>query len=255
VTATALEGHLPDLATPECFMVLWQDPHTRLHLRVGTLSRVDGEYAFHYERALPAGFPGFPSFPELAQEYHSPHLFPLFANRVMTPRREGYAHYLGSLGLAGDSADPFEVLARTLGARATDRVQVLPIPPVTPAGVVSLRFLVHGWRYVDPEAERLRNVRPGDRLELVPEPRNEVSDRAVLVGPEGTHDRHDALGYVPDALTPLIHELWRVDSHYRVTAEHVNLPGASSVADRMRLLARLDALCPEGTDPTSVLGR
>ncbi len=255
MTATALEGHLPDLAAPECFMVLWQDPQTRLHLRVGTLSRVGGEYAFHYERTLPPGFPGFPSFPDVEQEYRSPHLFPLFANRVMTPRREGYAHYLHSLGLAGESADPFEVLARTLGARATDRVQVVPIPNLTPDGVVSFRFLVHGWRYVDPHAERLRHVRPGDRLELVPEPGNEVSERAVLVGPESTRSRDDALGYVPDALTPLIHELWRVNAVYRVTAEHVNLPGTSSVADRMRLLARLDALCPEGTEPTSVLGR
>ncbi len=254
MTATALDGHLPDLATPERFMVLWQDPQTRRHQRVGTLSRVDGAYAFRYERTLPPGFPGFPSFPDLAHEYRSAHLFPLFANRVMTPRREGYAHYLNSLGLAGGSADPFEVLARTMGARATDRVQVLPIPHVTSDGVTSFRFLVHGWRYVDPNAERLRRVRAGDRLELVPEPGNEVSRGAVLVGSVGTRDRDDALGYVPDVLTPLIHELWRIDAPYRVTAEHVNLPGASAVADRMRLLARLDALFPAGTDPTSVLG-
>jgi hypothetical protein len=44
-------------------------------------------------------------------------------------------------------------------------------------------------------------------------------------------------------------------TEYRVTVEHVNFPGTSAVADRIRLLARLDALCPPGTDPTSVLGR
>lgn len=246
------------VTTPEDFMVLWQDAETRHYLRVGSLRRHDGEYEFRYMTALPENFRGFASFPDLDQEYRSPRLFPLFANRVMTPRREGYGPYLDSLGLTGDSsspADPFEVLARTWGSRQTDRVVVIPIPRPATDGLLTCIIPVHGSRHVDPLAERLRRLRPGAPLTLEREPDNPVSQRAILIEPAGGHGRDEAIGYIPEEFTPLVEELWAQDAPMRVLVEHFNPPGPDQVADRARILVRLDAICEPGSDPGASVGR
>ena len=169
---------------PDRFLVLWQDPVARRHHRVGILARVDCAYEFAYEPSAPtiSGFTPFAEFPDWDVDYRSDALFVTFANRVMTSRREGYDRYLLSLGFTSTSPEPFEVLARTLGARATDHVQLVPLPRANEAGVLSLLFLVHGVRYVDPDATRLASVRIGDALHLAAELVNPRSPLAVLVG-------------------------------------------------------------------------
>jgi hypothetical protein len=102
-------------------------------------------------RSFPTGMPSI-----------GPTLFATFANRVMPPG-EGYDRYVQSLGLASALPEPFEVLARTLGTRATDHVQLLPVPRANAAGVLSLYFLVHGARHVDPDATRLSSSTSGRR--------------------------------------------------------------------------------------------
>lgn len=84
------------------------------------------------------------------------------------------------IGLSGDLTDPFEVLARTLGTRATDLIQVLPVPVIDEAGYLRTRFLVHGGRYVAPREEVPRTVHAGHRLSLAPEPENPSDRLAVL---------------------------------------------------------------------------
>jgi hypothetical protein len=58
-------------------------------------------------------------FPELDREYRSNEIFPIFANRVMSPRRSDFGSFLERLDL-GPDATPFEILARSAGSRATD---------------------------------------------------------------------------------------------------------------------------------------
>lgn len=258
MTLVAFQSAPARVAIPEDFIVLWQDAATRRFLRVGTLCRHAGAFKFRYADPLPEQFPGFASFPDLDREYRSPNLFPLFANRVMTSRRDGYVGYLNSLGLNGDAsrpADPFEVLARTWGSRQTDRVEVIPLPRPAADGLLTCIIPVHGLRHVDPEGERLRGLREGDLLALEREPENPASARAILVEPKGHHGREQALGYVPDELTPMIEDLWRQEAPMRVRVEHVNLPDASPAADRFRVLARLDAICDPDSDPGALVGR
>ena len=156
------------------FLVLRQDQKTRAYRWLGLLSRHDGEYHFRYtaDAATDPALRPLPGFPDPGHDYRSAGLFATFANRVMTPRRDSYQNFLDMIGLSGDVADPFEVLARTWGTRATDLIQVLPVPVVDEAERLRTRFLVHGGRYVDPGAEVLRTVNAGDRLSLVPEPEN-----------------------------------------------------------------------------------
>lgn len=255
MTQVAAASIPSEVLTPDRFLVLWQDPETRCYQRVGYLERDGAGYSFRYEpgaREL-EGFTGFAEFPDWSATYRSQALFATFANRVMTPRREGYERYIESLGVPGPRPEPFEVLAVTLGARATDNVQLLPMPRRNAGGALSLQFLVHGARHVDPDATLLAGVEAGDTLYLASEPDNPHSPLAVLVGPNPGPTRDSALGYVPDVLAGLVGQLLH-DYPIAVTAAHVNRPTDEPVPDHMRLLVRLDAVVPIDFDPDALLG-
>jgi hypothetical protein len=251
---TVLDAAAPAPSTLAGFLVLRQDPVTRGYTVVGRLHREGGEYVFQYvaDVADDQAAIGLPGFPDRRRTYRSRALFATLANRVMTPRRDNYQEYLGLLGLQGSEPEPFEVLARTWGPRATDRIQVLPIPRIGPDGHLRTRFLVHGGARVDPDGRVLRRVRAGDRLRLQHEPDYLADAHAVLVLPCGDED---PLGYVPRPLAPLIEALWRADVEPVIVAEHVNPPGQRLVSNQMRLLVRLEAQVPAGFDVEAALGR
>jgi hypothetical protein len=236
------------------FLVLRQDSDTREYAVVGRLDREDDQYVFRYAPKV-ADNPNaalLPGFPDRRLTYRARALFATFSNRVMTPRRDSYQDYLGLLGLEGGEPEPFEVLARTWGTRATDRIQVLPIPRVGRGGHLQTRFLVHGGGHVDPDGLALSRVRVGDELQLRHEPENSVDANAVLVLRMREEDR---LGYIPRPLAPFIHALWRAHVEPVVIAEHINPPGARLVSNQMRLLARLEAHVPAGFDVEAALGQ
>ena len=247
--------HSPLSMVPHEFLVLWQSPEEPGYRCVGTLWRESDEYVFAYSidgRANEA-FRGFANFPDKSVQYRSPVLFPLFASRVMTSRRDGYQEYLVALGLHTVTPDPFVVLERTLGVSATDQILVLPVPEVTEEGRLSFRFLVHGARHVDPLGERLARVSPGSALRLVQERGNPSSARAVLVGDSLPLTRESALGYVPEVLCGLVTTLLDTDSVVQVWAEHVNHVGSVDVPAQLRLLVRVEAVVPTHFDVRDAL--
>ncbi len=255
MTADLLASAPERIATPHVFIVLWQSPSDRVYRRVGTLTRDSDGYRFRYTPAAASieGFHGFASFPDFAVEYRSDELFATFANRVMTPRRDSYDAYVQALGLHDARPEPFEVLARTLGTRATDLVQLLPAPTIDKHGLFSIYFLVHGSRHVDPAATQLGRVHNGDQLFLAPEEGNPVSPVAVLVGSELDPTPARALGCVPDVLGELVRALLASGAPVRATAEQVNNASQGQIPDHMRLLVRLDAVPSEGFDLDATL--
>lgn len=240
---------------PREFLVLWQSPTEPGYHCVGTLRRESAEYVFTYSAEVRSSedFHGFANFPDKSAEYRSTELFPLFASRVMTPRRDGYQDYLVALGLHDMSPDPFVVLGRTFGTSATDQIQVLPVPEVAEGGRLSFRFLVHGARHVDPRGERLARVAPGSALHLAQESDNASSTHAVLVGDSIPLTRDSALGYVPEALSGLVTTLLEMGSEVHVEAEHVNHVGAVDVPAQLRLLVRVDCVVPADFDVLGAL--
>lgn len=255
MTAGALATPPLVVATPERFLVLWQSPESRAYHRVGELTRDASGYRFRYapDAVSLDGFDGFVNFPDFGREYRSADLFPMFANRVMTPRRDNYASYVRGLGLDQSRPEPFEVLARTLGTRASDRVQLLPVPVVDDRGLVSFYFLLHGGRHVDEVGDRLARVAAGDELFLAGEPDNPVSSVAVLVGAVREPRRDTALGYVPEVLAPLVLSLLESSMPMRVVAERVTRPEPGAASLSPRLLVRVDAVAPSGWDLDAAL--
>lgn len=230
--------------------VSWRDPNGGLIHPVGLLIRrvrPDGEqYSFGYLK-LAENLPGFeplPGLPDLHRRYDSDQLFPVFANRVMPRRRPDYDVLASRVDLSGD-ADPFEVLARTGGRRATDRIEVFAAPERTPDGNSSALFFARGIRHVDGAAEVVASLHPGDLLVLQDDSDNPHNPRAVLLRvTDGMQ-----IGWVPNYLVDHVHDLRQLNaSEPVVTVEHVN---DESVDPHMRLLCRLEAPWPDMYRPFS----
>ncbi|WP_308817572.1 hypothetical protein [Pseudonocardia alni] len=229
--------------SPGALIVAWQHPDVRLISPVGRLDHGPGtEYRFRYLRSAPevAGFHPFLNFPDWERDYRSERLFPLFSQRVMSPRRADFAEFLRQLHLDSD-ATPWEQLARSEGRRTGDTVQVFPMPTVDDAGLSRCTFLVHGIRHVTGGA--LPPLTAGEVLWTRPEPGNPRNPRAQLVR---TGDGLD-LGYVPDMLLEHVEALQRT-ADPSLVVEHVNGPEAPS---HLRLLVRLEGRTPTGYRPMS----
>ncbi|MEI4273425.1 HIRAN domain-containing protein [Klenkia sp. LSe6-5] len=188
------------------------------------------EYTFDYLRSAVerAGFRPFLGFVDTGRTYRSEGLFPLFAERIMDPRRPEHPVFLASLDLT-DDATPLEVLARSGGQRAGDGIMLLPEPAVDASGRTHCHFLVHGIRYLADAEPLLTRLRVGDRLVLRSEPENNTNPRALVV----VESSGQKLGYVPDALLDYAHSV----RERALTVVRVNGP---EVGVRLRLLVRLD---------------
>lgn len=224
--------------------VSWRDPVVGSIHPVGRLVRRVGatgaRYSFAYLKLAEQlhGFEPLPGLPDLHRRYDSDWLFPVFANRLMPRSRPEFDLLASQVDLGGD-ADPFEVLARSGGRRATDRIEVFA-GPVRSDGEGCALFFVRGIRHVAGAADAVASLRAGDRLILVDEPTNEYNARAVLLRMSDGRQ----IGWVPDYLVEHVHELRDLNGIDPVViVEHVN---DESVAAHMRLLCRLRAPWPEG---------
>lgn len=202
------------------------------------------EYSFDYLRTAVGreGFRPFLGFADVSRSYRSEGLFPLFAERIMDPRRPEHPLFLAALDLSG-APSPLEVLARSGGQRAGDGIMLLPEPEVDADGASRCFFLVHGIRYVDGAESVLGMLRPGDRLTLVPEPSNPANPRALVV----VESSGQRLGWVPDVLLDHAHSV----ADPTITVVRVNGP---EVGVRLRLLVRLDGRVAGGLAPFSGAG-
>lgn len=226
--------------------VAWQDPTTRAISPVGALVRhEDGTYEYRYLRqaeALP-GFRPFVAFPELHRVYLSAELFPFFQNRLVSRDRHDYPDFVAGVDLPVD-ADPFEILARTQGRRATDTVEVFPEPVADPkTGTVVVHFLVRGIRHVPHAQDAIDMLAPGDQLRVVPDPQNPVDRFAVLVRTDDVR----IVGWIPAYLSRLVHHGLANGAGPLVTVERV---GDRSGPVHLRLLCRIEV---EWREPGPVL--
>lgn len=148
------------------------------------------------------GFKTVPGFADLGREYRADQLFPVFQNRVMSPRRPDFMDYLERLGL-DPSVHPIDTLSVDQGRRVTDFFEVFPKLTKELDGSFVCRFFLHGWRHTNPSAEeRTNSLIPGEELNISLELTNPVEGLAVQVQ---TADYH-MIGWAPRYL---VHDLAR----------------------------------------------
>jgi hypothetical protein len=203
-------------------------------------------YSFGYlegvREAQGSGFQPFLAFPNLEARYESESLFPFFANRVLPTTRPDYLESLTAVGLNAQDASVTEVLGRTNGRRATDRIETILVPIPDALGRYRTHFFLRGVNH-SPRAEAIiAQLDPDELLTLVAEAGNDYNPRARRV-----QGRGHKLGYVPDYLVDDLDELEREAGVVPVVfGERANLPPQPA---HYRLLCRIDCQWPRGFAP------
>ena len=120
--------------------VAWQEPDTRNWHVVGNLQERNSGYVFKYTKgALKSSkFTRFSGMNDVRETYVSEELFPLFKNRLLSPRRPEYPRFIKWLGFEDDSVNPIDILARSGGLRSTDQLQIFKKIEVDASGKLSL---------------------------------------------------------------------------------------------------------------------
>lgn len=237
-----------DVREQRRLFVTWRQPEG-LIVPVGRLTqRVTGDrthFVFVYLKAAEtaAGFTGLPGLPDRYRVYESDDLFPVFANRVMSRQRADFGEYVEELGFV-DVPEPFEVLARSEGVRATDRIEV--IPDIERDGQkLSTFFFARGIRHLEGADLAVAELHVGDQLALREETDNPVNPRALLLDADDLRP----VGWVPDLLLDVFHELHQLNGEWpTVCVDHVN---PARTPAHMRLLCRMHAPLPSGYEPLS----
>ena len=167
----------------------WQDrKSSRQWFPIGRLDAdaENSDYRFRYiggakRAAKGANFRPLVGFPDMDWDYRSDELFPIFQNRVLSPKRPDFVEYLRTLDLS-DDADPIEILSANEGRRLTDTFEVFPELVKNDDGSFVCRFFLHGWRHVSESAQvRLERLEPGETLHLALELTNPRTTVAVQI--------------------------------------------------------------------------
>lgn len=164
--------------------VAWQALDTHDWHVVGNLQARNAEYVFNYTKgALTSSkFTKFSGMNNFNETYVSEDLFPLFKNRLLSPKRPEYPKFIQWLGLDGSNAEPIEILARSGGMRSTDQLQMFKRIEIGSGGYFEHFFFAHGLSYMSHSAnERVSSLKAGDRLRLCLDVQNGYDNAAVLI--------------------------------------------------------------------------
>ncbi|HET7500386.1 MAG TPA: HIRAN domain-containing protein [Kofleriaceae bacterium] len=182
-------------------LVLWGEPVAGNRFVIGHLVRSGGQFSFWYDDDLTGaqarGFQRLPEFPELRRAgdpYFGRYLFALFAERIPAPTRPDFAAMMVAWGVEHPD-DQFEVLARSGGIRATDRLELAEYRAPHDDLSTPLEFRVAGRRYIPDVAP----LHVEDTVSLRREPDNMADPAAVIVDREGRR-----AGYVPRQYAQLV---------------------------------------------------
>jgi hypothetical protein len=241
---------MPDVL--HALFVAWQNPDTRRFYPVGRLAQIEGNdcqdcFEFVYiQGALQAdAFHPFISFPDLFQVYRAQELFPTFGNRLVSQKRADFPQYIVQLGLPPSTISPITILSRSAGRRATDTLELFPLPEFELDYGYRTWFWAHGLRYLKPEGQsRLLRLTPDEQVLPQCDMQNPVDNSAIeLLSDDGVR-----IGYMPSYLLDDAHTLQETCSFCEVYVDRVNLPPAPI---RQRLLLRLESCWPDGFVPYS----
>jgi len=183
----------------------WQAPTDSARSRAWfPVGRLDAEVETSHDRfryiggALNAqrdvGFAPLLAFPDFKTDYESNDLFPLFKNRVISPKRTDFQEYIQWLDLDRGHADPISILSVSGGERVTDNLEVFPKVAADANGNFQVRFFLHGLRHLGERAiARAARLEVGEELRILVELNNPATRLAV---PLLTED-YQMIGWAP----------------------------------------------------------
>ncbi|ELY6402219.1 HIRAN domain-containing protein [Cronobacter sakazakii] len=230
--------------------VAWQAPDTRDWHVVGNLQERNSGYVFKYTKgALKSPkFTKFSGMTDVRETYVSEDLFPLFKNRLLSPRRPEYPSFIKWLGLKDDSVNPIDILARSGGLRSTDQLQIFKKIEVDSEGKFEHFFFLHGLSYLNSMAnERVSELQHGQTLRLCLDLQNEYDGDAVVVRADKPAE---IVGYCPRYLSNDIKKMLLNDSKaITLTVEKIS----EDAPHNYRLLCKLSGVLNPACQSTLIL--
>lgn len=228
-------------------VVVFQEPVTRAWTPVGRLSFRNEAFQFQYtEGAVQASEAGtfmpFGVMREFGGVYGSRELFPIFKNRIMPRSRPEYADYTRWLLGEPGELPPLEELGRSGGARATDNIQLYPIPK-NMDGYYRMPFFTHGVRHLPKSAQAtIGELDAGARLYLMKDLQNAQDSDALALR---TESPIVMVGYCPRFLCPDFLRVVEEDPEAKVVLAQVNADAPLQLRYRCELVGRW----PAGFEP------
>jgi hypothetical protein len=224
-------------------IVAWQDPESREWLPVGRLGRVDEGYYFVYTEGAKKSskFEPFGWMQDITSAYVSKDIFPLFANRLLPKSRPDYKDYMRWLGFSDQEPNDLEVLARSRGVRATDKLEMFPCPAPDERGYYRGYFFCHGLRYLLPEnVNRIAQLSIGQQLFVALDVQNPADTNALLLR---SPDPVAMVGYFPRYLAVEFRRV--IESMPKQFCVHVQQINLDAPYD-LRLLCTVEFPWPPG---------
>ncbi|NCD12606.1 MAG: hypothetical protein EOL93_08630 [Epsilonproteobacteria bacterium] len=208
----------------EKLSLVWRNPQTRTWTPVACIEYKDSTYFFNYTNgAKNENFVPFGQMNDLTKKYSSNELFPIFKNRLLSKSRPEYEDYLNWLDIQGEYNDFLE-LSRSRGIRATDELQLFPIPTKNEAGDYEVLFFSHGISHIAPGyVNRLESLQKNDLLLLLQDIQNEADPFALALRTKD--DPVELLGYCPAFFAKDFNKLLDLNGkdHVHVYVQKVNL--------------------------------
>lgn len=224
--------------------VAWQAPDTRDWHVVGNLQERNSGYVFKYTKGAlkSTKFTKFSGMTDVRETYVSEELFPLFKNRLLSPRRPEYPSFIKWLGFEEDSVNPIDILARSGGLRSTDQLQIFKKIEVDSEGKFEHFFFLHGLGYLNSMAnDRVSELKPGQILRLCLDLQNEYDGDAVVVRADKPAE---IVGYCPRYLSNDIKKMLLNDSKsITLTVEKISDDAPHNYRLLCKLSGKLNSAC------------
>lgn len=207
------------METNKSVYLAWQAPDTRDWHVVGLLTESVEAYEFGYTYGAKKSekFIPFSGMDDLNRLYRAKELFPLFKNRVLSPKRPEYPDFIQWLGLDKEKASPVAILERSGGLRGTDQLQMFKRFEIDVAGNFKYTFFAHGLGYLSASAaNRVASLAHGARLYLCPDSQNDRDKNAIIIRAENPAE---IVGYCPRYLAKTMLMLLEEGDCVRLTVE------------------------------------
>jgi len=198
-----------------------QDSESRRWSPVAKVSLVDSIYRLVYTQGAwnVPGFSGFSRMQNLEEEYRSLEIFPILKNRTLPRSRPEFEKYLTWLGIHRAEHTELSELARSGGLRATDEIELIPVPEKLADGSFEAYFFARGASHM-PEQTALQ-IGVSDRLYVMRDFQNPKDSAALLLR---TGDPISLVGYAPRYYSEYLSQLASKcsPSEFVVSVERVN---------------------------------
>ncbi len=229
-------------------ILAWKDPESREWIPIGSLEYKDNIYYFNYTNgAKITNFQPFGQMNELKNTYSSKNLFPIFKNRLLAKSRPEYEDYIKWLDIDENKNELIE-LSRSRGIRATDELQLFPIPEKNENGDYEVLFFSHGISHIaEHYVERLSKLKNNEKLLILKDVQNKVDPFALAL--RTYDDPVELLGYCPSFFVKDFYKLMELngDENVSITIKKVN----HYAPLQLKLLCKFSTKWANGFEPFS----